>query len=331
MTLGLKKHYEKYASKLISKNKLNKNDLVIDIGSNDGTFLKFFKNKKIRVLGVEPAKGLVKIAKKKKINCFNDFFNMKSAEKILLKYGEAETICSNFTFANVRDINDFILGVNLLLKDSGTLVIETGYYPAQFKINMFDYIYHEHYSYYSITFLNTFFKRFNMQIIDIEETRPKGGSIRIYIKKINDNDRIESIKLKKYLILERQRKIFTLNYFRKFKKRIKKQKILLRNFLFELKDKNNLIGYGASHSTTVLLHHFDIGKNIKYLVDDNKIKHNLYSPGYHLKVYPSKKIKGNKYVLILAWQHAKSIIERNKNFRKNFGRFIVPLPKFKII
>tara|TARA_X000000950_G_scaffold285797_1_gene392718 strand:+ start:332 stop:1600 length:1269 start_codon:yes stop_codon:yes gene_type:complete len=332
VTLGLKKHYDKYSSKLISKEKLNFKKFVIDIGSNDGTFLNFFKKKGISVLGVEPAKRLALIAKKKKIETFNDFFNFDNARAILNKYGQADVISCNYTFANIREINEFLRAINIILKDKGLFVIETGYYPLQFQKNMFDYIYHEHYSYYSITFLNSLFHKFDLKIIDVEFTKPKGGSIRVYVRKNKKKIITLNKKIKNLMGIEKKNKIFSKNYFINFNKRIEKQKILTNNFLTKVKkSKNQIIGYGASHSTTVLLHHFNIGKKLAYIVDDNKIKHKLYSPGFHLKVYPSTKIHKEKYIIILAWQHAKNIIEKNKIFKKNNGKFIIPLPNFRIL
>ena len=290
-----------------------------------GTLLSGFQSLKYDVVGIEPAKLISKKANKRGIKIFNSFFNKEVAKKILKTFSKPDVICANYVFANIDNIRESTRIIKNLLSDNGLFVIETGYHPEQFKKNMFDYIYHEHFSYFSLGVLKKFFKQFKFKIIKAKITKQKGGSIRLIITHDENNLKIDNsveriIKNEKKLIINKR------NYFKTFENRILRQKKILLKYLNNFKD--NVIGFGASHSTTVLLHHFEIGKKIDYLIDDNRIKHNLYSPGFKLKVKPVKNIKG-KIIILLAWQHQKKILERHKNLIKQ-NKIIIPLPKFKI-
>lgn len=325
VTLGLKKHYKNYAKEVnnltIKKNK----KFCVDIGSNDGTLLSGFKSLKYNVVGVEPAKLIAKKANKRGIKTLNSFFNKSVTKKILKLFSKPDVICANYVFANIDNIRESTKIIKSFLSDEGLLVIETGYHPEQFKKNMFDYIYHEHFSYFSLGVLKKFFKQFKFKIIKAKITKQKGGSIRLIITHDENNKKIDN-SVERIVKNEKKLMISKKNYFKKFENRILRQKKNLLKYLNNFKD--NVIGFGASHSTTVLLHHFEIGKKIDYLIDDNRIKHNLYSPGFKLKVKPVINIKG-KIIILLAWQHQKKILERHKNLIKQ-NKIIIPLPKFKI-
>tara|TARA_B100000965_G_C19547186_1_gene738408 strand:- start:200 stop:1453 length:1254 start_codon:yes stop_codon:yes gene_type:complete len=334
-TSGLKKHYDLIAEKEINKFNLNNSKLIVDIGSNDGSFLSSFKSKGMKVLGIEPAKNISSLANKKGIPTINSYFNQNTVKKIIKKYGKAYHITANYVFANIADINDFIISTKILLSNQGNLVIETGYHPDQFKSYMFDYIYHEHYSYFTVTFLDKFLRKNGLYINDFLITKPKGGSIKIYIKKINKNIRFPS-KVLKLINIEKINKIHTKKYYNQFFDQINLKKIELLNYLKTIsKKKLNIIGFGASHSVTTLIYNFNLSKYIKYIVDDNKIKYDTYSPGYKIPVFSSKKLyqkrNSKEIILILAWQHSNVIINKHKSLLKKNIEFVIPLPQLKII
>lgn len=333
VTLGLQKYYKENVDFIIKKLKLSKNDLVMDIGSNDGTFLKFFKRKKIKVLGIEPAKNVAKKALNKGVKTINQFFNDKLIINLMKNNIKPSVISANYVFANIEDINNFISNILKILKDDGVIAINTGYHPDQFKKNMFDYIYHEHYSYFSLTFLKNFFEKKNLEIIYVKKTKPKLGSIFLLLrrKKMKNNS---FHMVKKLISQENLSGINKIHYFKKLKQRINSIGRNLVKILENYKKKNiKLIGYGASHSTTILIHEFRLNKYLKFILDDNPIKQGLYSPGFHIPVLNGNKIMNdfNSVVIILAWQHQNKIIQRNIKFLKQGGKFISPLPRLKII
>jgi len=334
ITLGLNEFYKKTARFLVKKLKLKRNNLIIDIGSNDGTFLKHFKDKGINILGIEPAINVAKKARKNNIKTINSFFNNSLVKKLLQRKLKANLITANYVFANIENINNFIDNVEKLLARDGAIAINTGYHPHQFKKNMFDYIYHEHYSYFSLSFLKKFFNKKNLEIVYVEKTKPKLGSLFFIVKRRDPNKKYINKKMSVYLKQEKNSGINNINYFYKLSRRINDIRQKIHYELNKIKrDKIQLIGYGASHNTTILLHHFKLNKYLKFIVDDNPIKQGLYSPGFHLSVHDGKKIYDNKKskVLILAWQHSEKIIQKNRLFLKKGGEFIVPLPKFKRI
>ena len=334
VTLGLVKHYKDYAKEIIDKLKIKKKSLCVDIGSNDGSMLKAFKSFGMDTVGIEPGISLFKKANKNKLLTYNSFFDQKIVNKILRIHGPASVITANYVFANIDNLNQFIIDAKKLLSDKGVLVIQTGYYPDQFKKKMFDYIYHEHFSYFSIHSLKFLLKRHNMHILQIERKKPKGGSIRVFIKKNKDIKISENINVKNYLKYEKKEKVCTLSYFNKIEKIINKMKLQLLEYLNSPNLKNlKIAGFGASHSTTILLHHFGLNKYINLIVDDNPLKHGLFSPGFHIPVKKTNYLLKKNYrnILILAWQHQDAIIKKHKNLLKKRMQFIIPLPKFKVI
>ena len=199
---------------------------------------------------------------------------------------------------------------------------------------MFDYIYHEHFSYFSAIFMNNYLKKFNFFLFDAIITDPKGGSIKFFIKKNNSRKLKQSTNLQNIIHLENRNKINSIEYFKNFNIRINKFKKILNNNLIEIFNNNKIIvGIGASHSTTTLIYHYNISQYIHYLVDDNNIKHGTFAPGNKIPVYSTKKIYDNPpdYLLILGWQHQDTIINKHKKLLKKGCKFIIPLPKFKII
>ena len=332
-TSGLSNHYDDYAIREIKRFKLNSKSIVLDIGSNDGSLLNSFKKNNIKTLGVEPAKKISNFANKKKIKTINSYFNDNCANIIKKKYEKIDHITANYMLANVLDLNNFFENINKILSPTGVFVIETGYHPEQFKKYMFDYIYHEHFSYFTITFLNNFLKKHKMYIYDIKSTAPKGGSIKIYVKQRLKTEPIKKI-VKIFLKKEVRLGVNTSSYFNAFFKKIEKKKYEVINLLNKLKkNKKLIVGIGASHSVTTLIYNFELNKYLNCLVDDNKIKHKTYSPGFNIPVYSTKKILSIKpdYLIILGWQHQNTIINKHKKLLQLGTKFIIPLPYLKII
>tara|TARA_B100000767_G_scaffold249531_1_gene251151 strand:+ start:283 stop:1521 length:1239 start_codon:yes stop_codon:yes gene_type:complete len=331
---GLTEHFIDFASKVSKKLNLKKRSKILDIGSNDGVLLKEFKKRKNVVCGVEPAKEISDLANKNNINTYNDFLNRKLSNKIIKNEGQFDLIISNNVFANVDDINEWIANIKGMLKKDGTYIFETYYLYKLMKNKVFDFIYHEHLSSFSIKPLKKLFSRHNLALYNVDLINTKGGSIRCYVA--HKNQKKISNVVNSLIKKEIKYGLYSENKFKEFQKEIDNLANKTHNYFLNLKlKKNNLvIGYGASISCTTLLYHFNIKKFIDILVDDNKVKLNRFLPGSELKVYKSREISKPKikYVIILAWRFSDMILKKIKKLkRKNKIKVIIPCPKFKII
>jgi len=327
-------HFKLYANQLIKKHKLNKDDLVVDIGSNDGTFLSFFKKKKIKILGVDPAKKISNNANKKKIKTINNFFSTKIAKKISTKYGKAKVISANNVFAHIDNLSSFMTGINLLLKNDGIFVTEFSYVKDVIEKKLFDTIYHEHLDYHSLTPLVKFFKKFNLYISEIKKNNSHGGSLRLVVKKYYDKKNLLMNKnVKSFFNDEINMKINKIAKYKTFNNEIKRYKELSVNFFSKIDKKKTIAGYGAPAKLTTLTHYLKIGKRIKFIFDDNILKIGLYTPGYRIKVYDPKFLYKfmPDYTIIFAWNFSKSIIKKHRKYLDLGGKFIIPYPKFNVI
>jgi len=320
-------HFKNLANHLIKKYNLNSSSFIIDIGSNDGTLLNNFKKRKINVLGIEPAKKIARLSINKNIPTINNFFSYKLSKKIRKKYGAADLILANNVFANIHNINDWMKGINQLLHDDGNYVFESYYLKSLLKNKVFDFIYHEHISSFSLRPISFLAKKYKMKLFDCEKISNKGGSLRYHITKRNIQ---ETKKLKKEKCDEKQFKLYSKkNYINLSKKKeIMKKKI--NNFL-KKHNNINLIGLGASISCITLIYDFKIEDKFKFLLDDNKIKNGLFSPGSNIKVLPLKNYKPNKndVFVLLAWRFRKILLSKyNHLFKENL--LIDIWPKFKM-
>ena len=333
VTLGLSNHYQEYADRILGLVQPPKGSLVVDLGSNDGTMLEPFKRRGMKVLGVEPAQAIAKAANEAGIPTVADFFMDSAVEKVIREYGKASIVTANYVFANIDDITSFTENVAKILAPDGVFVVQTGYHPEQMKIKMFDYIYHEHFSYFTLKVMRDLFGKCGLELFDVEKTPVKGGSIRTVAQLVGGKRRIspsvtEMIREEETAGMEKQQ-TYTI-----FAEEINRRKGDVLSLVRKLKAKGNrIVGYGASHSTTTLTYHFELGEYLEYIVDDNPLKHEMYSPGYHLPVYPSQKLYEDKpaYVMVLAWQYQNQIMNKNQQFLEQGGRFIVPLPDLRLV
>ena len=326
-TVGLSEHYVRYADELLQLVPIGHLDLIVDIGSNEGSFLSAFGKTKARRLGVEPSCLISEVANRS-VPTVCGYFEDKLVEDILRKEGKAKLITVNYTYANVENILDFTRNVKRLLAEDGLFVVQTGYHPDQMKILMFDYIYHEHLSYFTVDVLQKLFQMSGLELISVSRNSMKGGSIRV-VAQHSGGGRDVTDSVRDMSVEEESLEVEKISTYHKFSKAINEKGIALRCMLDDFKKSGNqIVGYGASHSTTTLLHHLKIADYLDYLVDDNPIKQGTVSPGYHLPVYSPSRLYEEKvnYIAILAWQHAESILSRNAELSKFGKKFIVPLP-----
>ncbi len=310
-------HFVNAAKKYIKDLKLNKkNSYVIDIGSNDGVALKPFKDLGFKhLLGVEPAKNLAKLANKNKIKTFNGFLEKKNLKKIRKN---ADLILASNVFAHSDKLKEMAECMLNLLSKEGVIIIEVQYLMNTLKDLTFDNIYHEHYNYWSLTSLINFFNQFDAKIYKSEKVDTHGGSIRIYVKK-NKKTKIES-SVKKMLSEETKFGIKKFKTYQEFGNKVYQIRKNVRKNIKKLREKNNLIiGYGAPAKATTALNFFGISKEIDFIVEDNKLKHEKFIPGVKIPIKNKSHIKDkNNTLVVLAWNFFKDIKKNNDNLSDNF-------------
>ncbi len=310
-------HFVKAAKKYFKELKLNKKkSYIIDIGSNDGVALKPFIDLGFKkVLGIEPAKNLAKLANKNKIKTFNGFLDKKNVKRIKKN---ADLILASNVFAHSDKLKEMAECMLNLLSKKGTIIIEVQYLMNTLKDLTFDNIYHEHYNYWSLTSLVYFFNQFKAKIFRSEKVDTHGGSIRVYIKK-DKNIKIEQ-SVKKML---KEEEIFGIKKFKTYEKFGEKVYQIRENVLKnikKLKDKNyKIIGYGAPAKATTALNFFGISSEIDYIIEDNKLKIQKFIPGVKIPIKNKSVIKDKKnLLLVLAWNFYNDIKKNNANLSDNF-------------
>ena len=287
-------HFVKAANKYYKDLKLNKKkSYIIDIGSNDGVALKPFLDLGFKkVLGIEPAKNLAKIANKNKIKTFNGFLERKNLKKIKKN---ADLILASNVFAHSDKLKEMAECMFNLLNKKGTIIIEVQYLMNTLKDLTFDNIYHEHYNYWSLTSLINFFKQFQAKIIKAERVNTHGGSLRVYIKK-DKKAKIQN-NVKQMLKEEESFGIKQFETYKKFGEKVYKIRENVRKNIKKLKDKNKIVlGYGAPAKATTALNFFGISEEIDFIVEDNKLKHNKFIPGVRIPIKNKSQIKNKKCI-----------------------------------
>ena len=332
VTSGLRDHYDQYAKNIVEQFHLQPGSKIVDLGSNDGSMLASFKRLGMKVLGVEPASQTAAIANANGLTTINDFFTTEVAARIREEHGLVQVITANYMYANVDDVIGLTISVANLIAPDGIFIVQTGYHPEQMKMNMFDYIYHEHFSYFTVDVLKKVFIRCGLELIDVVKTEPKGGSIRV-VGQIKNGSKPVSSSVKRIIDEEYLSGIRDPEIYRRFAQQLDDIKGELHDYLTACRAKGEkIVGFGASHSTTTLLHHFELAQYLEYLVDDNELKHGTVSPNYHLSVHPTSRLYEDNpdHVLVLAWQHRKSILERHFGLLDKGINVLFPLPHFSV-
>ena len=316
-------HFKKY-SHWVKKKFLNSNSKLIEIGSNDGTFLGNFKNSNIEYIGFEPSFNVFKKAEQGNINTLNDFFSTKSIDKINNFKKKTDVIVGSNVGCHIPNLVDFIKTVDILLSSNGTLIFEEPYLGSMYKKVSYDQIYDEHIFLFSITSVYKIFKRFDFDLIDAIPQVTHGGSMRYILKRKKNKNNLN--KVKKFIENEKKFKINSIDGCIDFKKNCEQSKNDLIEKLYKIKKSNKIIcGYGATSKSTTILNYCKInGELIDCIFDATKEKIGKYSPGMHIPINDSKFFnkKFYDYVYLFAWNHKKEILNKEKNYSDKGGRWI---------
>jgi len=318
-SVGLNEHFLEYAKLVIETCKLKAGDMVVDIGSNDGTILAHFKSLGMEVMGVEPAAKLAQISRERGVPTISAYFD--KGFTILNSKGNAvkpKVITANNVVANMNNLDVLMEGVMELLADDGTFIFESFYLGDVLKNMVFDFIYHEHLSAFSVKPVKHLMRRYGLSLYRTEHMTTKGGSIRFYCNRYYAGRKPE--------VEDDDPALYDPQTYVDFAARIEAEKEKTIKYLDWVKSQGKTIcGFGASISATTLIYHFGLAKYIDFLVDDNPAKIGRYSPGLHLPVYSSAKATECDYVLVLAWRFV-------EHFKRAYpkAKLIVPLPHFHV-
>lgn len=329
-------HFRRYAGAVLDDADLKSDDLVVEIGSNDGTMLRFFKDAGMKVLGVDPATDIAKAATENGIETLNEFFTAETAESIKNAHGGAQVVIANNVFAHADDLHEIAAGVRTLLSDDGSFWFEVQHLLPMVRDGLFDMVYHEHLSYHTVTPLIPFLASVGLDLVAVDLVPTHGGSIRCKavpaIEGVNRGS-VES-SVAEVVALEREAGLFDPVTFEAFSARIDEAGRILSAVLAAIRASGKRVaGYGAPAKATTLMYQFGLGPaTLDYIVDDSPLKQGLLTPGRHVPVVTSDAMYADPpdYLLILAWNFAEPIIEKHARFGAEGGHFIVPLPNLRI-
>lgn len=327
-------HAKKYSEDMIRRFGFDQNSFIVEIASNDGYLLQYFKEKNIPVLGVEPTSNTAKIAEEKGIESIVDFFGADLAQNKLS--GKVDLILGNNVLAHVPDINDFVKGVKIALKPNGVNTFEFPHLCKLVEFNQFDTIYHEHFSYLSLTSVKSIFEHQGLEVFDVEELATHGGSLRIYTKHKDDHSKQISPSVQALLEKENELGVNSLDYYQGFQTKVNSIKNNFNAFLIQAKkDGKTVVGYGAAAKGNTLLNYCGIKGTdlIKFVVDASPFKQGKLLPGSRIPVFHPDKIKEEKpdYIIIFPW-NLKEEISNQLSFSKDFNaKFVLVIPELTII
>ena len=328
-------HMSEYCNHMVKDYNFNSNHLISEIASNDGYLLQYFLQKGMPVLGIEPAGKVADVAIEKGIKTEKKFFGVTTAIDLVEKYGKTDLLIGNNVLAHVPDINDFVKGMKIFLKEDGIITMEFPHLKNLIELNQFDTIYHEHFSYLSLTAVYTIFKHHGLLIYNVEELPTHGGSLRIYGKHMEDTTKKNAVSVENLLQKELDLGFKSVDYYKNYSEKVKETKRSLLEFLIQAKREGKTIAaYGAPGKGNTLLNYCGIKTDfIDYTVDRSPYKQNNYLPGSHIPIYAPDKIAETKpdYVLILPWNLKKEIVIQMKHIYNWGGQFVIPIPKVEIV
>jgi 2-polyprenyl-3-methyl-5-hydroxy-6-metoxy-1,4-benzoquinol methylase len=328
-------HAERYVKDMIKRFSLDENSHVIEVAANDGYLLQYVKERNIPCTGIEPTTSTANAAREKGIDILEEFFGVKLAQKLVEQGKQSDLTVSNNVLAHVPDINDFVAGFSILLKPNGVATFEFPHLLRLINENQFDTIYHEHFSYLSLTALEAIFKENGLQIFDVEEHTTHGGSLRLFVQRSDTGVQIVSKQVIELRKSEIEAGVNCADLYKDFQAKANIVKDNLLNFLIKAKqDNKRVVAYGAAAKGNTLLNYAGVRPDlITYVVDKNPNKQNKCMPGSRIPIRSEEFLKSDKpdYVLILPWNLKKEITAQLDYIKDSGGKFVIAIPKLEVI
>jgi len=328
---GWLKHAKTYVEMITQKLSLDTTSMVTEIASNDGYLLQYFTEKKIPCIGVEPTESTAKVAREKGIDVIEDFFGTSLAKTLV----KSDLILGNNVLAHVPDINDFVYGLKLALKEKGTITMEFPHLLNIINENQFDTIYHEHFSYLSFYTVQKIFEAQGLKLYDVEQLSTHGGSLRIYATHLENDSYSVTSNVQNLLEEEKTFGLFDMEIYQNFQEKADKVKYDLIEFLIQKKrEGKKVVAYGAAAKGNTLLNYAGIKNDlIEFVVDKSPHKQNKFLPASHIPIVNEEKIKQVKpdYILILPWNIKDEVVEQLTYVKEWECQFVVAVPRLEVV
>jgi len=329
----LREHLQSLAATIAERCRLGSADLVVDIGSNDGTLLAGFARSGARTLGVDPAANLAAIARQAGVETVTSYFSEETARRLLGEHGPAAVITATNSFPHIPDLDDYLRGIDALLAPEGSLVIEAHYLGDLLEQTAFDTVYHEHVSYWALGPAERLFARHGFQVVHVRRLPLHHGQLRLWVRRRGVTAAAAAVG--ELRAAERRTGLDRIETFRRFADRAGALRRELKLVLSGLRAQGlRIAGYGAPAKGNTLLAYLNLGPSIlDYIADRSTLKHGRYTPGTHIPVVAAERILEDQpdYVLLLAWNFAEEIMKQLEAYRSRGGRFILPVPRVEIV
>ena len=329
------KHARGYVDEMTRRFGYGSSSFVVEIASNDGYLLQYFVGRGIPVLGVEPSANVAEAARQKGVDTLVRFFGVETAKSLAAEGRLADLLLGNNVLAHVPDLNDFVAGMKILLKQGGVITMEFPHLLRLMQRNQFDTIYHEHFSYFSFLTVQKVFGKHGLVLFDVQQLATHGGSLRIFAKHVEDTGKIVAPAVESLLAEERAAGLDRLPAYADFSVKVRVAKRKLLSFLIEAKAAGKTIAaYGAPAKGNTLLNYCGVRSDfIDYAVDLSPHKQGMFLPGTHIPIHAPERIFETKpdYLLILPWNLREEIIQQMNGIREWGGKFVVPIPEVLVL
>lgn len=324
---GLKNHFFELVESVFKQVALSQEDLVVDVGCNDGLLLEFFRGKGCRTLGIDPSKAALELAKKKGLETVESFLTNDCAEKVVNLYGNASLVTATNVFSHADSLNEFASAVFKLLKNGGFFLFEVSYLKNLIFSGVWDYVYHEHLAHHSIKPLESFLRRIGFELISVEQLPIKGGSIRCIAQK-NAAGKIKNTQIADLIVEEELLGLYDVDTYRRVEKFKANLKAVTDRVVSSIPERSMIASYGASATSTVLSQELGYAHRIAFVVDDNPKRQQTLTPGFLAPVLSRRDMERlNPALLIIsAWRFRDNIVSQCDQYLKNGGKIYVPLP-----